>query len=86
MNHNQFDYETDLIYPLKEFLRRHTGFRTDDPSDLKILPSIFDIPLEIREVIDNLKVNKNCGLSMCFGRESLHNVEGNETKEKDSDV
>ena len=79
MNHNQFDYESDLIYPLKDFLRRHTGFRTGEFSDVEI-PSIFiEIPLPVKEMINNVKVQSNQkGFSSCFcGDVDSNNIKDN---------
>jgi len=66
MNHNQFDYELDLIFPLKDFLRRHTCYKTGEASEI-ILPSdIFEIPLAIKEIINTLKINNKKNAHSCF--------------------
>jgi hypothetical protein len=67
MNHNQFDYENDLIYPLRDFLRRHTGFRTSDYSDIQIPSMFFEVPLSVKEMINNFKHKESQkGISSCF--------------------
>lgn len=66
MNHNQFDYDLDLILPLKEFLRRHTSFKSSDTSNIIIPSSIYEMPPNIKEMISDLKM-KNKRISSCFG-------------------
>ena len=66
MNHNQFDYDNDLIIPLKDFLKRNTGFKSGECTKFSIPDSIFEIPPFIRENILNVKY-KNKSTFSCFG-------------------
>jgi predicted RNA-binding protein len=75
MNHNQFDYENDLIYPLKDFLRRHTGFKTTDLSDIEIPSMFFEVPSSVKEMINNYKFKENQkGMSSCFCGDAERNI------------
>ncbi len=70
MNHNQFDYEEDLIYPLKEFLRRHTGFKTNETFAINIPENMYETPPYIKEAIYNMRNKVKSGFSCfepCFG-------------------
>ena len=80
MNHNQFDYEMDLIYPLKDFLRRHTGFKSGESSDILLPNSLFEIPLKIKEALIRLNLTKINNINSCFGDKDNNFIE----KEKDS--
>jgi hypothetical protein len=66
MNHNQFDYENDLILPLKDFLRRHTGFKSGESANIQIPDSIYETPAYIKESIISMRNNNGGGYS-CFG-------------------
>ncbi len=67
MTHNEFNYEKDLLGPIKEFLIKHTGIKTDLDSHIKIPNGLFEMPTFIK---NNIK--KNCEASSnnfvsCFG-------------------
>lgn len=49
MNHNQFDYEHDLIFPLIEFLRRHTAYKFNETSNIAYHLTLYDIPNYVKE-------------------------------------
>ena len=72
MNHNQFDYDSDLIFPLKDFLKRHTGFKSGDTCDIDIPSFYFEIPLPVKEMLNNLKIkNTQEGVSSCLCGENI---------------
>jgi hypothetical protein len=73
MNHNEFDYENDLIFPLKEFLKRHTQFRKDELSDIFIPKSLFDFPDYVLESIKVQNMRRgNSAMFSCFNYDN-HN-------------
>lgn len=58
MDHNKFDYECDLLFPLKDFLRRNTSFYINEYCDT-ILPShLYDIPDNLKDGILNSEINQ----------------------------
>lgn len=65
MDHNKFDYENDLLFPLKDFLKRNTNF---SPNDL----AYIEIPGYLKTTPEHLK-NDLISMSMkdtnygCFG-------------------
>jgi hypothetical protein len=68
MNHNQFDYEQDLIFPLKEFLNRHTGYKIGVGGEINLPKDLFEIPISIKEKILSMKTKNNkSNFSNCFG-------------------
>jgi hypothetical protein len=67
MNHNEFDYESDLIFPLKEFLKRHTHYKKDDLSDVVIPKLLFDLPQYVMENLEGLTIKKKgSAMFSCF--------------------
>jgi hypothetical protein len=84
MNHNQLDFESDFMYNLKDFLRRHTGYRSDDYCELKF-QSLFEVPLKIKEVIRELRMAPQYVAFNCFNKETI-NDNVIETPEKNSDI
>jgi hypothetical protein len=78
MTHNEFDYELDLIFPLKDFLRRHTEFKIGEPSELILPLFLFEIPMSVRFNINRYKNAKNRTGISCF------NSQANEMKEEES--
>jgi len=75
MNHNEFDYDHDLIIPFKDFLRRHTAFKTNEVTDLILPSSYFELPLYISEQLNKNKeksMNRGC-FANCFGGENPEN-------------
>ena len=49
MDHNYFDYEFDLIYPLAEFLKRHTMFKIGETCEIEIPIELYEIPKYVKE-------------------------------------
>lgn len=41
MDHNRFDYELDLLYPIKEFLSRNTDFDSNEYCQIEIPDYLF---------------------------------------------
>jgi hypothetical protein len=67
MCHNQFDYENDLIFPLKEFLKRHTHFKKDELSDIVIPKALFEFPDYVMESIKGQMLKKRgSAMFSCF--------------------
>ena len=65
MDHNKFDYECDLLFPLKDFLRRNTNFNIADFCNISIPSYLYDIPGTIKDDIINVESNQiSYG---CFG-------------------
>ena len=85
MNHNQFDYEMDLIFPLKDFLRRHTGFKSSETCDIEVPSFYFDIPLPVREMFKSIKAkNTKSSMTSCFCGDNPDNLIEKENKEKEN--
>ncbi len=55
MDHNQFDYENDFIQPLKDFLRRHTAFNSNESMKYVFPKSFYEVPTQMQMVIENHK-------------------------------
>jgi hypothetical protein len=68
MDHNNFHYEIDFIYPLREFLKRHTLFKIGETSQLSLPEELHEMPSEIKEIIikENNKA-KSGAFNNCFG-------------------
>lgn len=64
MTHNEFDYEEDLLQPIKEFLSKNTGIKQGLSSNIKIPQGIFDMPIVIRENLK--KVGKEQSTTSCL--------------------
>lgn len=65
MDHNRFDYEHDLLSPIKDFLKRNTNFIAGDVCDIKIPSYLFDTPKSIKkEFFEMHDKEVNVG---CFG-------------------
>lgn len=60
MDHNQFDYENDFIIPLKDFLRRHTTFNSNE-SMKNVFPNfLYEVPIKMKKMIDSHKKVAGC--------------------------
>ena len=68
MDHNNFHYEIDFIYPLRDFLKRHTYFITGETCDIEIPLYIYEIPSQLKEIInkENSK-ERSTSFPNCFG-------------------
>lgn len=76
MNHNQFDYECDLIFPFKDFLRRHTGFKSDEIINILLPYHIYEIPLEVKQTLKQIRYRKKVsGFKACFGGGNYGNID-----------
>lgn len=42
MDHNRFDYEIDLLFPVKEFLSRNTDFDSNEYCQIEIPEYLFN--------------------------------------------
>jgi hypothetical protein len=84
MNHNQLDFESDFMSNLRDFLRRHTGFRSDDYSEFRF-QNLFDIPAKIREVMKDLRNSPQIYTLNCFTKGSI-NEDILESKEKITEI
>lgn len=63
MDHNKFDYESDLLFPLKDFFKRNTSFNSNDLSEIKIPIYLYDMPNMIKKEyfeIHDKEVNVGC--------------------------
>ena len=49
MDHNRFDYELDLLFPLKEFLKRNTHFNQQDTCSITIPGFLYQIPGNLKD-------------------------------------
>lgn len=68
MDHNNFHYEVDFIRPLREFLKRHTSFRTGEICDIKIPTQYGEIPDNLKDFIKNETQKGKAGsFRNCFG-------------------
>jgi len=67
MNHNNFHYEIDFVYPLLEFLKRHTNFRLGETSDISLPLSLYDIPSPIKEFLKKEYNKEMSSTQNCFG-------------------
>jgi len=72
MNHNQLDFEIDFINNLKDFLRRHTAFKSDEYYEFTH-HNIFDVPLKIKEIIREMKMAPQTITFNCFTAENINN-------------
>ncbi|MCQ2818551.1 MAG: alpha/beta hydrolase [archaeon] len=66
MTHNEFDYDDDLINPVKNFLEKNTGIQNEGKPI--VLPKyIFDTPLVIKQQLrnSNLFEDKESNSSCC---------------------
>ena len=59
-----FDYEEDLLQPIKDFLSKNTGIKQGLCSNIKIPQGIFDMPIVIRESLK--KVGKEQSTTSCL--------------------
>jgi len=68
MDHNNFHYEIDFIRPLREFLKRHTSFKSGETCDIEIPLYISELPVQLREHLskENIK-DKSSSFQNCFG-------------------
>jgi len=69
MNHNKFDYELDLVLPLKDFLKRNTQYRGIETSLITIPKFLYEIPSIIKEQLYKEKKEKNQSIISCFGEQ-----------------
>ena len=68
MDHNHFHYEIDLIFPLRDFLKRHTMFKLGETYDIEIPLNFQEIPFEIKELITKFNdKEKSSSFQNCFG-------------------
>lgn len=65
MDHNKFDYELDLLQPMKEFLKRHTKYDCNDMYDYIIPGFLFQIPDYMKKNYVNYKQKES--EYGCFG-------------------
>ncbi len=78
MDHNSFDYELDMILPIKDFFRRHTGYKEAETSEVEIPMAYFDAPKCILEYVDSLRGTQDAKKSSsCFCGEREDIKEGN---------
>jgi abhydrolase domain-containing protein 17 len=84
MNHNQLDFESDFMYNLRDFLRRHTGYKSDDYSDFKF-SHLFEVPFKIKEIIRELRIAPQYVSFNCFNKECI-NDDVIEAPEKNADL
>lgn len=71
MNHNQLDFESDFMSNLRDFLRRHTGYKSDDYGEFKF-QNLFDVPFKIKEIIRELRNAPQFVAFNCFNKESIN--------------
>ena len=65
MDHNRFDYEADLLSPLKEFLKRNTHFNTIETCMLHIPGYLYQIPEYLKNhITSSSSIETSYG---CFG-------------------
>lgn len=64
MDHNRFDYEIDLLFPIKEFLRRNTSFNPSDTYEFKFPNYLFNSPKINNSKFELQDTQVNVG---CFG-------------------
>lgn len=68
MDHNNFHYEIDFIRPLRDFLRRHTNFRTGETCSIEIPFYVSEFPNHLRDYVKNEHTKeKNNSFKNCFG-------------------
>ena len=68
MDHNHFHYEIDFIFPLRDFLKRHTMFKLGETLEIDIPNYIFEIPSYIKEILHReSKRVKSGSFHNCFG-------------------
>lgn len=84
MNHNQLDFESDFMSNLRDFLKRHTGFKSDDYTEFRF-QNLFDIPAKIREVIKDLRNTTQTLNLNCFNKGSI-NEDVLESKDKSTEI
>ncbi len=84
MNHNQLDFEVDFLNNLRDFLRRHTGFKSDDYYEFKFF-YLFDVPKKIKELIRELRSAPQVYTLNCFNKGTI-NEDVIESKEKSTDM
>jgi len=65
MDHNRFDYEVDLLYPVKDFLKRNTYFNGAELTDVKIPTYLYDPPKTCNIYFEGKESEVNIG---CFGK------------------
>lgn len=65
MDHNTFDYDSDLLIPLKDFYRRYTDYNNIDRVKLTIPSFLYNIPKNLKDEIE--KSNKKERIIGCFG-------------------
>ena len=64
MDHNRFDYEVDLLFPIKDFLKKNTSFEFFQTSDIKVPDYLYDMPKNMK--FNNINISEvNIG---CFGK------------------
>ena len=70
MNHNYFDFQEDLINPMKSFLKRHTRIIENDYiNSTSIIPSrFFIIPTCVRETLRKNKQEEGFSFFNCLGK------------------
>ena len=60
MDHNEFNINLDFLYPMIDFLKRHTMYRLGDTSYIDIPLEIYEIPPIIKEQLKQTKkINSN---------------------------
>ena len=68
MDHNNFHYEIDFIYPLKDFLKRHTLFKLGETFEVDFPVDVQEIPQIIKETIRHERSKSQKGaFQNCFG-------------------
>lgn len=68
MDHNNFHYEIDFIYPLREFLKRHTLFKLGETNDIFIPDELHEVPGYIKELlVKESNKEKSGAFYNCFG-------------------
>ena len=68
MDHNNFHYELDFIRPLRDFLKRHTSFRTGETCDITIPVYLSEIPNQVKEIIKtHTEKDRTSSFKNCFG-------------------
>jgi hypothetical protein len=65
MDHNKFDYENDLLFPLKDFLKRNTHFNPNDLTNIQIPGYLFDVPSHLKQ--ENSTMDSKEQTYGCFG-------------------